>query len=208
MKRTPEEARALLDQAECVSIMSEAEQLALANAAFSSGLDRPLVIEVGTAYGGTAAFLALLGANVITIDNWQCGEHERFDRNMRQLPIFYGSGTYAEAMDHGGVWQVPLSSGDAYAALVSQAVHPQLVIVDGEHQGLTPYNDMRAYSRLVGIGAHLAIDDVANGHPDVLAGLVGWLGWHAMERWLLVFQSRHHCDGHELSKLLILRREN
>jgi cephalosporin hydroxylase len=112
-----------------------------------------VIIETGTRYGGSAAYLAsiceLLGrGRVITIDIKQMSGQPRHPR------IEYLLG---------------LSDSPAMLAQVRQLIEPGervMVILDSDHRGAHVLSELNAYQSLVSSGCYLIVEDSnINGHP-------------------------------------------
>lgn len=112
-----------------------------------------VIIETGTAYGGSALFLASIcdhikRGRIITIDvEAQPGrpEHER-------IKYLAGSSTAEEV--------VAEVSGSIKAA------ERVMVILDSDHRAEHVLHELNIYSRLVTVGCYLIVEDTnINGHP-------------------------------------------
>jgi cephalosporin hydroxylase len=115
---------------------------------------RPAVIvESGTAFGGSALFLAsicdLLGrGEVITIDVDPYPDRPIHDR----ITYVTGSSTAPETVE-----QVAALIGDR---------EPVLVILDSDHTENHVLEELRVYRRFVSPGSYLVVEDTnVNGHP-------------------------------------------
>jgi cephalosporin hydroxylase len=115
---------------------------------------RPAVIvECGTAFGGSALFLAsmcdLLGrGDVITIDVDPYPDRPVHDR----ITYLTGSSTALETIER-------------VAAFVAER-EPVLVFLDSDHSKNHVLDELRLYSRFVSPGSYLIVEDTnVNGHP-------------------------------------------
>lgn len=115
-----------------------------------------LIIETGTAEGGSALFLAsvcqLLGrGEVLTIDK-DAGERPRHDR----VTYVTGSSTAPETL--------------ALVAERAQGTSPVMVILDSDHTRDHVLTELRSYADFVTPGSYLVVEDTnLNDHP-VLPG--------------------------------------
>ena len=158
---TFDEANSLLSPTGPIqSIMSNEERRYIWNCVKQfQGCD---VLEVGTAYGGTAILMALAGAGrVYTVDNWSCGQ---FDECMANID----SANCAEMIE-----VIACDSLLASSKFATQGM--AVVLVDGDHTGTRPYEDICAYSEKVRAGGYLLVDDTGNKHPAIEEGLARWL---------------------------------
>lgn len=120
------------------------------------------VIEVGTAYGGTAILMALAGASrVHTVDNWQCGKFNECMENIDRAGC-------AEMIN-----VIARDSIEAASMFDDQSM--AIVLVDGDHTGTRPYEDLCAYADKVRAGGYLLVDDTKNGHAAIEHGLARWI---------------------------------
>lgn len=111
------------------------------------------IIETGTAYGGSALYLAsicdLLGhGRILTVDVVQGVSRPNHPR------IFYvtGSSTSAQVLD-------TVTRSVRGASVV-------MVILDSDHSRDHVLNELRQYSNLVTLGSYLIVEDTnVNGHP-------------------------------------------
>jgi cephalosporin hydroxylase len=117
---------------------------------------RPAVIvESGTAFGGSALFLASMcdllgGGEVITIDVDPCPDRPVHDR----ITYVTGSSTAPDTVEQ-------------VAALIG-AREPVLVILDSDHTKNHVLGELRLYRRFVSPGSYLVVEDTnVNGHPVV-----------------------------------------
>jgi cephalosporin hydroxylase len=117
-----------------------------------------LVVECGTAYGGSALFLASMldllgGGEVITID---IADPQVFPRRPAHPRITY-------------------LHGNSVAPAVLDQVHERaqdtvLVILDSDHRQEHVAQELEAYAPLVTAGSYLIVEDTnVNGHPVELA---------------------------------------
>lgn len=112
-----------------------------------------VIVETGTAFGGSASFLAsvcdLVGnGQVITIDVKDRGERPEHDR----VRYLLGSSTDPEIVE-----QVERSVPEGGRALV---------ILDSDHSKQHVLEELRIYSRFVAEGGYLIVEDTnVNGHP-------------------------------------------
>jgi len=120
-----------------------------------------MVLEIGTAYGGTASLLALKGAVVHTVDSGESGQTVAAEQLFEKLGIAYKISSYVEKSSE---VRLPEMQFD-------------LVLIDGAHWGDIPYQDMCRFAPRVKPGGWLALDDVANGHPDITKGVMKWISW-------------------------------
>lgn len=183
---TFEEANALRESVGASSIMTDEERRLL------FGLNARTVFEIGTAYGGTAILLAAGGAHVVTVDSWQCGAAVRaqFEASLAACP--------PEVRE-----RITAIAGDG-ATMARQECHQfDLVLVDGHHEAPSPAQDIEVARWLVRVGGHLAIDDVANGHPDITAAVMG----ANLRTFKFVQACREDAPCHRLTKLCLWREE-
>lgn len=112
-----------------------------------------LIVETGTAYGGSALFLAscldLVGkGQVITIDI----ENREGRPQHKRINYLLGSST----------WEAILARVTEYSIGKS----PIMVILDSLHSKEHVLNELRLYSKLVTYGSYLIVEDTnINGHP-------------------------------------------
>lgn len=184
-RRTFEEANALRESVGASSIMTDEERRLLYS------LNAASVFEIGTAYGGTAILLAAGGAHVVTVDSWQCGAEVRaqFEASVAACP--------PEVRE-----RLTCIAGDG--ATVARSIYPKggrfdLVLVDGHHEAPSPANDIEAARWLVRLGGHFAVDDVANGHPDITAAVIS----ARIEGFRFVRACREDAPCHRLTKLCL-----
>jgi cephalosporin hydroxylase len=112
-----------------------------------------LVIETGTAYGGSALYLAqlcdLLGqGEVVTIDT------QRFEGRPQHPRVTYlfGSSTDDETL--------------STVAIRAERASTVLVLLDSDHRQQHVAAELRAYAPLVTPGSYLVVEDTnVNGHP-------------------------------------------
>lgn len=112
-----------------------------------------VVIESGTAYGGSALFLACICdminyGRVITIDI----EEKPNRPNHKRINYILGSSTSAEVADY----------------IVKQVCQQDkvMVILDSDHRKEHVLNELNLYSRLVSVGSYIIVEDTnVNGHP-------------------------------------------
>lgn len=155
---TYEEAVALITRIGAQSIMTPPEREFLFYAARASS---HRVVEVGSAYGGTTILLALAAGEVTSIDNrGDPNTHAEFKRNLSAAGL-HPDGWAIEDRVH------CIDMDSLEAALQIEDESCGLVIVDGNHYGDYPYNDLRTYAPKVCPGGILAIDDTSCGFPDV-----------------------------------------
>lgn len=118
------------------------------------------VLEVGTAYGGTAILMAHAGARVWSLDNWSCGKQDECADNVAKSGV----------RD-----RIKLVAADSLVAAPAFADKSMaVVLVDGDHTGERPYLDLTAYAPKVKVGGYLLIDDTQNGHPAIEYALWRW----------------------------------
>lgn len=184
-RRTFEEANALRESVGAQSIMTDEERRLL------YGLNAETVFEIGTAYGGTAILLAAGGAEVVTVDSWQCGPEVRalFDASVAACPPDVREQLTCIADD---------------GATVARRIYPEgepfdLVLVDGHHEAPSPAQDIAAALWLVRLGGYFAVDDVANGHPDITAAVFS----ANLEGFRFVRACREDAPCHRLTKLCL-----
>lgn len=157
------------------------------------------LVEVGSAYGGTTALMALAAGrnrSVVSVDNWQCGQREVFERNMAQL-----------ANGVNNVASVSMRIGES-TPLASTFDDRSLgyVMIDATHTGPAPFNDVRAYAPKVARGGFLVMDAVANGHPDVTRAMARWLADDVSARRFRFdadFQRIESCSAHHAQTVAI-----
>lgn len=170
-----EEANEILKRHDIVSIMDDTERQVifalargLADMMCEAALDleRPVgarctIVEVGTAYGGTAILMALAGARVDTIDNGQSGQVEVSKHNVAVAGV-------------GHLVRLIVAPNEEVVVGVPDISLP-MVLVDGEHEGESPGRDLAAWAPKVVVGGWLLVDDVANAHPAVTLGVLRFL---------------------------------
>ena len=129
-----------------------------------------LIIETGTAYGGSALFLASIcdlanHGRIVTIDvEAQAGrpEHPRIE---------YRSGS---------------STAAAVIAELQRLMKPDdrvMVILDSDHRAEHVRQELEVYSPLVSVGCYLIVEDTnINGHP--VASIVGAGPMEAVEQFM------------------------
>ena len=128
-----------------------------------------LIVETGTAEGGSALFLAsmldLVGrGEVVTIDVLERSDYPRHPR----ITYLHGSSTDPSIVGHVG----ELIGGDRV-----------MVILDSDHSKEHVLDEMRAYAPYVSRGSYLIVEDTnINGHP-VLPDF-GPGPWEAVEEFL------------------------
>lgn len=111
-----------------------------------------VIVETGTAYGGSALFLAsildlLSKGKVLTIEinRHRMPQHKR-------IKYFYGSSTDPEIVRK---IKSRIKKGDKV-----------LVILDSDHKREHVLEEMQIYSKLVSVGSYLIVEDTnINGHP-------------------------------------------
>lgn len=161
---TFDEATTTLDEMQIQSIMTREEREYLWDLVCASRDHSYFhAIEVGTAYGGTAALLAMAGATIHAVDSGVSGQWAQWELNMQRLQHLF----HVEPMAH------KLPSLDAERHFDNGHYH--LVIVDANHDGDEPYKDLCAWARKVRHGGILFLDDVGNSHPAVLDGMLRWI---------------------------------
>ena len=111
------------------------------------------IVELGSAYGGSALFLAhmldLLGAGkVISVDHW----HGEFD------------------VDHPRITKVTGKTTEVVDQVAALCEGTTLVIHDASHEEEMVLADLRLYSPLVTSGSYLIVED---GARDLLSGKTG-----------------------------------
>lgn len=112
-----------------------------------------LIVECGTAYGGSALFMATIcrlidHGRVLTIDIAAGQNRPRHDR----LTYVQGSSTSTEVVE-----QVATHVDDS---------HTILVVLDSDHTKEHVLDELRSYSRFVTKGSYLIVEDtIVNGHP-------------------------------------------
>ena len=112
-----------------------------------------LIIETGTAFGGSALFLAhmceLLGrGHVVTIDIGSLAERPQHDR------IVYLRGS-----------SISSAILNTVSCMVSKAGRA-MVILDSDHSMDYVLKEMDAYKRFVDVGSYMIVEDTdVNGHP-------------------------------------------
>lgn len=187
-RRTFEEANALRALVGADSIMTDEERRLL------YALDPASVFEIGTAYGGTAILLAAGGAMVVTVDSWRCGANVRaqFEQSVAQCPSDVRERMTCIAADGATIASSQQFNGWGFS----------LVLVDGHHEAPAPAQDIAAASRLVLPGGHFAIDDVANGHPDITAAVMS----ANLRDFTFVRACREDAPCHRLTKLCLWQR--
>lgn len=113
-----------------------------------------LIVETGTAYGGSALFLSHLcdlngRGEVVTID-LDPPEHPPTHSRLRYVR---GSSTDAAVVDY-------------VTALASRAWGPVLVLLDSDHHAPHVSAELDAYAPLVTLGSFVVVEDTnVNGHP-------------------------------------------
>jgi cephalosporin hydroxylase len=112
-----------------------------------------LVVETGTAFGGSACYLAqlcdLVGTGaVVSID-----VEDRPDRPQHpRLTYLHGSSTDPDVV--------------ARVAAMAADGGPVLVILDSDHSAAHVHDELQAYADLVTVGSYLVVEDTnVNGHP-------------------------------------------
>ena len=112
-----------------------------------------LIVETGTAFGGSALYLASLcdligNGKVLTIDvQPQAGspEHPR-------LEYFHGSSVAPETLDR--------------VRAQAEAAEGVLVVLDSDHRKEHVLKELRLYAPLVTPGSYIVVEDtILNGHP-------------------------------------------
>ena len=112
-----------------------------------------LIVETGTAEGGSALFLAsvcdlLRNGRVVTIDVWDKADRPRHER------ISYINGS---------------STDPAIVERVKKLVRRDdrvLVVLDSDHSKAHVLAELRAYAGLVAVGSYVIVEDTnVNGHP-------------------------------------------
>ena len=118
------------------------------------------IVEVGSHYGGTTILLALAAnRQVIAIDNGQAGRVEEFKANIATAYV-----------------DVDFRLQDSVeAAKAFPDESCAIVIVDADHEGAHPYQDICAWAPKVQPGGHLLIDDSACNHPQVSQAIFQFL---------------------------------
>jgi len=112
-----------------------------------------LIIETGTAHGGSALFLAsvceLLGrGEIVTVDIHPIEDRPVHDR----ITYLTGSSTAAEVVSK--------------VERLAEGREHILVILDSDHARDHVLDELRAYSRFVPAGGYLIVEDTnVNGHP-------------------------------------------
>ena len=116
-------------------------------------LEPDLIVETGTAFGGSALYLASLcdllrRGEVLTIDvQPQEGRPEH-----RRLEYFHGSSVAPETLEY-------VRSRAAKAGTV-------LVVLDSDHRKEQVLEELRLYAPLVTPGSYVVVEDtILNGHP-------------------------------------------
>ena len=112
-----------------------------------------LIVETGTAFGGSASYLAhlcdIVGAGaVVSIDVEHKPDRPTHDR----LTYIHDSSTAPEVVER----------------VTSMAVEgqPVLVILDSDHSEKHVYDELCAYAGLVTVGSYIIVEDTnVNGHP-------------------------------------------
>jgi cephalosporin hydroxylase len=129
-----------------------------------------LIVETGTAAGGSALFLAsicdlLQGGQVVTIDVSKNPDAPRHPR----ITYLNGSSTDPEIV--------------AQVLRAARGAGRVLVILDSDHSKPHVLAEMRAYAGLVSPGSYLIVEDTnINGHPVLPSFGPG--AWEAVEEFL------------------------
>jgi cephalosporin hydroxylase len=112
-----------------------------------------LIVETGTAFGGSASYLAHLcdivgkGA-VVSIDVDDAGDRPKHQR----VTYIHGSSTAPEVV--------------AEVTGMIESGEPVMVILDSDHSENHVYNELNIYADLVTVGSYLIVEDTnVNGHP-------------------------------------------
>lgn len=132
-----------------------------------------LIIETGTAFGGSALFYAhqldqIGRGQVITIDL------KPYEFTLPQHPrIVYAMGTSS----------VPISDQVSRHARWGNILGPVMVSLDSDHSQAHVEAELEAYAPLVTYGSYLVVEDCnVNGHP--VGSEHGPGPWEALEAWL------------------------
>ena len=145
-----QDALSLIEEIGAMSIMTLPEQKHIWKIAQEVATLGP-AIEVGCHLGGTTILLALAGIETYAVDNGQAGRIFEFYQNIEKANV-----------------PVELIQEDAVeAAKRFETRSCGLVIIDADHTGEHPYNDICAWTSKVAPGGYLMIDDVAAQIPDV-----------------------------------------
>ena len=116
-------------------------------------LQPDLIVETGTAFGGSALYLAslcdLLGrGNVLTID---VQEQESWPEHPR-IEYFRGSSVAPETLEH--------------VRRRAEGAQTVLVVLDSDHRKEHVLDELRLYAPLVTPGSYVVVEDtILNGHP-------------------------------------------
>lgn len=112
-----------------------------------------LIIETGTAHGGSALFLATLcdllhGGQVLTIDIEERPKRPEHPR----IQYIHGSSVATDVL--------------AQVESQVQDSHRVLAILDSDHSEEHVFSEMKAYAPLVSVGSYLIVEDTnISGHP-------------------------------------------
>jgi cephalosporin hydroxylase len=128
-----------------------------------------LIIETGTAYGGSALYFArqmqyLGGGHVITIDV------EEKERRPKNAWITY---------EHGS----SLDSGVLNRAATVAQCHQTMVVLDSRHDAEHVRAELDAYAPLVSCGQLLVVEDTNISHPELVSSPSNGPA-HALADWL------------------------
>lgn len=184
------EANVLIDRIGAVSIM-EIEERAYLFSLASNPQNKP-VMEIGSAAGGTTILLAVAAGFCHALDNGAGKDHRlHFANNIKK------AGVDSRVKFHlGDACEIANKYPDDYFGLV---------LVDAEHTGEHPYQDLTAWAPKVKPGGYLLADDLSDGTPDVTIGIIRFLTQNHQFDFDRAFERID--NGYKQIKLLSLRRK-
>ena len=184
------EANMLINQIHAVSIMTDQEREYLFTLAQQS--DNNPIMEVGCAAGGTTILFALASGHCYALDNGAGEDHRKhFLNNLAKAGVRDNVSFYYDD------------------SLSVAKIFPDqsfgLVLIDAEHTGDHPYQDLIAWAPKVKHGGYLLTDDLSDGTPDVTIGVIKFLTKNHNFEYVRCFERID--NGYKQIKLLSLRKK-
>ena len=186
-----QEANSLIERIGAVSIMTLDERAYLYELACDQ--QNSPIMEVGCAAGGTTVLFALASGFCYALDSGAGEDHRlHFHDNIRKAAL-------TKKVDF-------LLSDSVRGSTCFPDDYFGMVLVDAEHTGEHPYQDLVTWAPKVRPGGYLLADDLSDGTPDVTTGIIRFLTENHNFSYVRSFERLD--NGYKQIKLLSLRRKS